>query len=154
LNIVPPNNRTKLLAGALLKNDLDNDERMNAALFAAAFEELDGLSDRLSRIPTDVDASADRFQRITTQAVDDFVFVANEALSKFMQRTNEIKAVLEPLQQPIAQPLAQPPIAPPAAAPVLQALPTSINDALWRIVPASIAFGIVLGAAIAYFVLK
>lgn len=154
---MPPNNRTKLLAGALLKDDLDNDERINAALFAAAFEELDGLSDRLSRIPTDVDASADRFQRITTQAVDDFVFVANEALSKFMQRTNEIKAALEPLQQPIASAPPQPPIVPPAAPPASPASPASATthiDALWRIIPASIAFGIVLGAAIAYFVLK
>jgi hypothetical protein len=151
---VRPNNRTKLLAGALLKDDLDNDERINAALFAAAFEELDGLSDRLSRIPTDVDASADRFQRITTQAVDDFVFVANEALSKFMQRTNEIKAALEPLQRPIAPAPPQPPMVPPAAPPASPASATTHIDALWRIIPASIAFGIVLGAAIAYFVLK
>jgi hypothetical protein len=151
---VPPNNRTKLLAGALLKDNLDNDERINAALFAAAFEELDGLSDRLSRIPTDVDASADRFQRITTQAVDDFVLVANEALSKFMQRTNEIKAALEPLQQPIALAPPQPPIVPPAAPPASPASATTHIDALWRIIPASIAFGIFLGAAIAYFVLK
>ncbi len=148
---MPPNNRSKLLAGALLKDGLDNDERINAALFAAAFEELDGLSDRLSRIPTDVDASADRFQRITTQAVDDFVSVANEVLSRFMQRTNEIKAALEPLQQPVA--IAAPPvvIAPP---PVPPGSATTVSDALWKVVPASIALGIILGATLAFFVLK
>jgi hypothetical protein len=151
---VPPNNRTKLLAGALLKDGLDSDDRIHAALFAAAFEELDGLSDRLSRIPTDIDASADRFQRITTLAVDDFVSVANEALSKFMQRTNEMKALLEPVQQPVAPPIQQAVIAPPAAAPVAEKSSARVSDALWRLIPISIAFGIVLGAAVAYFVLK
>jgi len=151
---VPPNNRTKLLAGALLKDGLDSDDRIHAALFAAAFEELDGLSDRLSRIPTDIDASADRFQRITTLAVDDFVSVANEALSKFMQRTNEMKALLEPVQQPVAPPIQQAVIAPPAAAPVAEKSSAKVSDVLWRIIPISIAFGIVLGAAVAYFVLK
>lgn len=151
---MPPNNRTKLLAGALLKDGLDSDDRIHAALFAAAFEELDGLSDRLSRIPTDIDASADRFQRITTLAVDDFVSVANEALSKFMQRTNEMKALLELLQQPVALPIQQAVIAPPAAAPVAEKSSAKVNDALWRFIPISIAFGIVLGAAVAYFVLK
>jgi hypothetical protein len=151
---VPPNNRTKLLAGALLKDGLDSDDRIHAALFAAAFEELDGLSDRLSRIPTDIDASADRFQRITTLAVDDFVSVANEALSKFMQRTNEMKALLEPVQQPVAPPIQQAVIAPPAAAPVAEKSSAKVSDALWRFIPISIAFGIVLGAAVAYFVLK
>lgn len=151
---MPPNNRTKLLAGALLKDGLDSDDRIHAALFAAAFEELDGLSDRLSRIPTDIDASADRFQRITTLAVDDFVSVANEALSKFMQRTNEMKALLEPVQQPVAPPIQQAVIAPPAAAPVAEKSSAKVSDVLWRIIPISIAFGIVLGAAVAYFVLK
>lgn len=151
---MPPNNRTKLLAGALLKDGLDSDDRIHAALFAAAFEELDGLSDRLSRIPTDIDASADRFQRVTTLAVDDFVSVANEALSKFMQRTNEIKALLEPVPQPVAPPIQQAAIAPPAAAPVAEKSSAKVSDALWRFIPISIAFGMVLGAAVAYFVLK
>lgn len=151
---MPPNNRTKLLAGALLKDGLDSDDRIHAALFAAAFEELDGLSDRLSRIPTDIDASADRFQRITTLAVDDFVSVANEALSKFMQRTNEMKALLERVQQPVAPPIQQAVIAPPAAAPVPEKSSAKVSDALWRFIPISIAFGIVSGAAVAYFVLK
>lgn len=148
---MPSNNRSKLLAGALLKDGLDSDERMNAALFAAAFEELDGLSDRLSRIPTDIDVAADRFQRITTQSVDDFVSVANEALSKFMQRTNEIKTALEPLQQPVVVAAPEVVIAPPTVAPVP---PPPAIDALWRIIPASIVTGIIIGATLAYFVLK
>lgn len=145
------NNRSKLLAGALLKDGLDNDDKIHAALFSAAFEELDGLSERLGKIPTDIDASANRFQRITTQAVDDFVAVANEALSKFMQRTNEIKAALEPLQQPVAVVVPQVVTPPP---PVAARPATKQSDALWRVIPASVASGIIIGATLAYFVLK
>lgn len=35
------------------------------------------------------------FNAVTTRNVDDFVTVANEALSKFMQRTQELKATLD-----------------------------------------------------------
>jgi hypothetical protein len=71
-----------------------------------------------------------------------------------MQRTNEIKTALETLQQPVAPPPPQQVIAPLPAPPVAKESTTKLSDALWRIIPASIAFGIALGAAMAYFVLK
>ena len=87
--------KSKLLAAALLKDDLDGDDKIHATLFSVAFGELDDLRKNIAQIPVDIDASANRFQKITTLAVDDFVNVANEALSKFIQRTNEIKKLLD-----------------------------------------------------------
>ena len=75
-------------------NTLPESDRINGTLFAAMFSDIDELRIKLEKIPADVDGAADRFHKITVQAVDQFVTVANEALGRFMQRTNEIKAVL------------------------------------------------------------
>ncbi len=80
--------------------------------------------------------------------------MANEVLSKFMQRTNEIKAALEPLQQPVAVAVPQVVVAPPVVAPGPAGPAMMAKDALWRIIPPCIAGGIILGATLAYFVLK
>ncbi|MDQ1817801.1 hypothetical protein RBA41_31320 [Massilia sp. CCM 9210] len=143
--------KSTLLAGALLKDNLDSDERLNAALFSAAFEELDGLSDRLAKIPTDIEATASRFQKITTEAVDDFVQVANEALAKFMQRTNEMKATLDAMER-LKAPETPPVLTPPPPAPLIAA--KRPVDALWWLVPGALVVGIILGATLAFFVLK
>ena len=45
----------------------------------------------------ELEAATVKFGEVTTRSVDDFVSVANEALSKFMQRTNEIKGLLDNL---------------------------------------------------------
>ena len=148
--------KSKLLAAALLKDELDEDDKIHAALFSVAFEELDDLRKKLAQIPLDVDASASRFQKITTQAVDDFVTVANEALSKFMQRTKEMSATLDAIERAgrgvVAPPTPAPAVA--AVAPQIQATNNANNATLWVIIPAVVFVGILIGATVAYFVLK
>lgn len=90
---------------------------MNAAAFAELFGELDGLNGRVqasqeamrqleahlkevresetTKAAKELSEAAEKFGKITTQSVDDFVGVANEALAKFMARTEEIKALLD-----------------------------------------------------------
>ena len=53
-----------------------------------------------------------KFGEIATRSVDDFVSVANETLSKFMQRTNEIKNKLDALTPPEKTSSATPRITP------------------------------------------
>lgn len=90
--------RSRLLAAHLLK-DLDPNDSINSALFAAAFSELDELREKIGKIPADINKSAENFNQVTTTAVDDFVSVANEALSKFMQRTREINEILNHVEK-------------------------------------------------------
>jgi hypothetical protein len=49
-----------------------------------------------------------KFGEIATRSIDDFVSVANETLSKFIQRTNEIKSTLDTLPSPVTTSLAAP----------------------------------------------
>jgi len=144
--------KSKLIAAALLKDDLADDEKINTALFSAAFEELDDLRKALAKIPVDVDASALRFQKITTQSVDDFVSVANEALSKFMQRTNEMKATLDAIEKGgrVVAPSPAPaqPVAP-ATAPIQPE-----KHHRWVVIPCSVFGGIIIGVVMSFFILK
>lgn len=68
-----------------------------------------------------------------TQGVDDFVAVANEALSKFMQRTNEIKTLLD---------LAK--VAPASQKPA-EARKVEAPAYLWWLIPSVFCLGIVGG---------
>lgn len=90
---------------------------MKAAAFAELFGELDDLAKRLqasqeaitsleahlkevreaetTKAAAELSAAADKFGKVTTQSVDNFVDVANEALAKFMARTEEIKTILD-----------------------------------------------------------
>lgn len=97
------------------------------ALLAEALGDLDALLSRLEKAQAEMDALAEKvakvqeaetsraadslaasaaeFGRITTRSVDDFVTVANEALHKFMGRTEEIKELLsKPLQAKPTEP--------------------------------------------------
>lgn len=88
-----------LMAAALLSGELSGDERINTALFGAAFEEIDSLRQQIGVLPKDIEAATAKFRGANVQAVDDFVSVANEALSKFMLRTGEMKDLLGEIQQ-------------------------------------------------------
>ena len=147
---------SKLLAAALLKDDLDGDDKIHAALFSVAFGEWDELRKELAQIPVDVDASATRFQRVTTQAVDDFVAVANEALSKFIHRTNEIKAALDVIQPASIAAAKEPAKNAPVVAPGPVEIHASSGGRLWAIVAGAFAGGVVVGVLVAgiYFALK
>ena len=144
----------KLLAAALLKDDLDADDKMYYALFAAAFEELDDLRKKLAQIPIDVDASAFRFEKTTTVAVDDFISVANEALSKFTQRTNELKGTLDLIEKTIRSGIVVPsvPSEKKYQAPPQRGL--EINSALWWIIPCATLVGLILGSLLTYAIFK
>ena len=63
----------------------------------AALQATTGLQrdEKTSQAARELEAAAAKFGQITTRSVDDFVAVANEALSKFIQRTNEIKELLD-----------------------------------------------------------
>lgn len=148
--------KSKLVAAALLKDDLADDDKIHGTLFAVAFGELDELREKIAKIPSDIDVSANRFQKITTQAVDDFVTVANEALSKFMQRTNEIKGALDAIEGAEKVAVATP-VLPASPAPVVAAVEAPLqgkaSQALWWIIPVSVCVGIAIGAVVSVFVM-
>ncbi len=108
------------------------------------------LESRTSEAAKQLEAATEKFNAVTTRNVDDFVSVANEALSKFMQRTNEIKSSLDnlatkPAQAPTVAASASPP-APPKSSPR--------SALLWWLLPLVFASGVLLGVGMAFAVLK
>lgn len=108
------------------------------------------LESRTSEAAKQLEAATEKFNAVTTRNVDDFVSVANEALSKFMQRTNEIKSSLDnlatkPAQAPTVAASASPP-APPKSSPR--------SALLWWLLPLVFALGVLLGVGMAFAVLK
>lgn len=98
----------------------------------------------------ELEAATVKFGEVTTRSVDDFVSVANEALSKFMQRTNEIKGLLDNLatKSPQAATVA-------ASAPALAPTKTSPRgNLLWWLLPLVFGVGVSLGVGMAFAVLK
>ena len=87
---------------------------------------------------------------VTTRSVDDFVAVANEALSKFMQRTKEIKDLLDNLATRPVQ-AATVTASAPAPAP---AKTSPRGNLLWWLLPLVFAVGVSLGVGMAFAVLK
>lgn len=108
------------------------------------------LESRTSEAAKQLEAATEKFNAVTTRNVDEFVSVANEALSKFMQRTNEIKSSLDnlatkPAQAPTVAASASPP-APPKSSPR--------SALLWWLLPLVFASGVLLGVGMAFAVLK
>lgn len=108
------------------------------------------LESRTSEAAKQLEAATVKFNDVTTRNVDDFVSVANEALSKFMQRTNEIKSSLDNLATKSAQSAtvtasANPP--PPTKS-------NSHGTLLWWLLPLVFASGVLLGVGMAFAVLK
>ena len=98
----------------------------------------------------ELEAATVKFGEVTTRSVDDFVSVANEALSKFMQRTNEIKSSLDslatkPVQAPTVAASASPPESPKSS---------PRGALLWWLLPLVFALGVLLGVGMAFAVLK
>ena len=94
----------------------------------------------------ELEAATVKFGEVTTRSVDDFVSVANEALSKFMQRTNEIKGLLDNLAAKPSQ-----------AATVAAPAPTKTSprgNLLWWLLPLVFGVGVSLGVGMAFAVLK
>ncbi|MDM0029145.1 hypothetical protein [Variovorax saccharolyticus] len=84
---------------------------------------MEGTADEVTRR---IELAASRFDEVTTRNVDNFVGVANEALAKFIHRTNEIKAVLDALEAKTRiAPVHQVRVASPVAAPEYEAVVTT-----------------------------
>ena len=98
----------------------------------------------------ELEAATVKFGEVTTRSVDDFVAVANEALSKFMQRTNEIKGLLDNLATRPAQ-VATVAASAPAPAP---SKTSTRGNLLWWLLPLVFAVGVSLGVGLAFAVLK
>ena len=98
----------------------------------------------------ELEAATVKFGEVTTRSVDDFVTVANEALSKFMQRTTEIKGLLDNLATRPAQAAT---VAASAPAPAPSKTSTRGN-LLWWLLPLVFAVGVSLGVGMAFAVLK
>ena len=98
----------------------------------------------------ELEAATVKFGEVTTRSVDDFVSVANEALSKFMQRTNEIRSSLDNLAERPAQAGAV------AASANLPAPPKSSHRGtlLWWLLPLVFGAGVLVGVGMAFAVLK
>ena len=149
---------SKLLAAAILSSELDSENTIHAALFSAAFSELDDLRKALEQIPKNIDQSAIGFNKVTTQAVDDFVHVANEALSKFMQRTKEIIIILDKMEQQLGRQIG-PQVSDAALAPPTPSAPSddknsNMTKAPWWAFPVVGFVGVAIGAVVAYFLMR
>lgn len=95
-----------------IKLDPDDPAFLLVELNHLAFEESAG------EVAGRIEAAAARFDEITTRNVDNFVSVANEALSKFIQRTNEIKAALDVMEGKTGVAFAQAGAAPQSGSPI------------------------------------
>lgn len=93
------------------------------------------LDHRVSEATQNLAAETTRLNRVMTENVDDFVAVANEALSKFMTRTHQIKEQLDKLPAPA------PTVVAPAQSVAVTALPR------W-VIPAAFVFGMQAGALV------
>ena len=103
-----------------------------------------------SQAARELEAATVKFGEVTTRSVDDFVAVANEALSKFMQRTKEIKDSLDNLATRPVQ-AATVTASAPAPAP---AKTSPRGNLLWWLLPLVFAVGVSLGVVMAFAVLK
>lgn len=108
------------------------------------------LESRTSEAAKQLEAATEKFNAVTTRNVDDFVSVANEALSKFMQRTNEIKSSLDSLA---TKPVQAPTVAASASPPAPEKSSTR-GTLLWWLLPLVFASGVLLGVGMAFAVLK
>lgn len=102
------------------------------------------LESRTSLAADQLARATQEFNAVTTRNVDDFVAVANEALSKFMQRTTELKSTLEGMA--LGRQVVLPADAMATAVPVSHmgqaAKPLAM---LWWLAPLIFAFGLVVG---------
>jgi hypothetical protein len=128
-------------------------QTMREALAAQVLAEVDSLVARVEALPEQVSAAETRLKATTTQSVDVFIGVANEALSKFIVRTNEIKATLDNLGDQVravrASPATPAPVAnPTAATPSPAAVPTPSRPTRWFDRAQWAVVGVLAGGAI------
>ena len=133
---------------------------VNSALALSSVE----LRRQLEQIPTQVEGAAKRFSDVAIHQNDEFIGVANEVLSKFMLRTNEIKATLvrlesvtglKPSDLPRLPVAVQPVAAAPSLPPPLKAVPRPTAVAAptgrpWWTLPVAFGASFLLGVMLAF----
>lgn len=108
------------------------------------------LESRTSEAAKQLEVATEKFNAATTRNVDDFVSVANEALSKFMQCTNEIKSSLDNMA---AKPAPSPPVTVPVRAKIVpQKEPQTAL--LWWLLPVIFGAGVLVGVGLTFAILK
>lgn len=144
----PRTTREALLAELLgdMDRQLKEIEASSATLEALRLRLLDGYDEKASLAAQRLEKAAGAFEDVTTRNVDAFVSVANEALSKFVKRTNEIKDALDSLNASSDKATV---IAPAAVAPG----GVSGEVAAW-LLPLLFIAGCVVGVCITFAVLK
>jgi hypothetical protein len=108
------------------------------------------LESRTSEAAKQLEVATEKFNAVTTRNVDDFVSVANEALSKFMQRTNEIKISLDNMA---AKPAPSPTVTAPANAQIAPKKEPQ-NALLWWLLPVVFGVGVLVGVGLTFAMLK
>ena len=144
----PRTAREALLAELLgdMDRQLKEIDASAATLEALRLRLLDGYDEKASLAAQRLEKAAGVFEDVTTRNVDAFVSVANEALSKFVKRTNEIKDALDSLNASSNKATV---IAPAAVAPG----GVSGEVAAW-LLPLLFIGGCVVGVCITFAVLK
>jgi len=95
--------------------------------------------------------ATENFSQISTRNVDDFVTVANEALSKFIQRTNEIKAALDAIPKATNPVVAAPGT---GAAQAVETTQEPVYRLLWWLLPSLFFCGVLVGVGLTFGVMK
>ena len=142
--------RRQLVAALVEKTGVKLDEDDPAFLLVDL--NLMVLESRTSEAAQRLASATQEFNAVTTRNVDDFVAVANEALSKFMQRTSEIKATLDEMafgRNPAAVVVAAPAASP---AQVIEIRPSAAM--LWWLMPLVFAAGLVAGLSLSFLLGK
>ncbi|HHW4669147.1 MAG TPA: hypothetical protein ACQGQJ_05975 [Xylella fastidiosa subsp. multiplex] len=106
------------------------------------------LEKQTSEAAKQLEAATEKFNAVTTHNVDDFVSVANEALSKFMQRTNEIKSSLDDLSKNLAQVAT---VTSTSSAHEVTKI-SHRSELLWWLVPLAFGIGVLAGLGITFAV--
>jgi hypothetical protein len=104
------------------------------------------LEDSAQKIANQITQAADKLDGLTTRRVDDVISIANETLSKFAQKTNELKKTINSLQPPLS-----------SEQPKLEqntAIDQQINQRLWWTLPSMFVIGVMIGAGLAFLALK
>jgi len=142
--------RRRLIAALVEKTGLKLDEDDPAFLLVELNLLL--LDERTKEAARELDGAAEKLGAVTTRSVDDFVSVANEALSKFIQRTKELMAAIDAASAVAKASLAapRPALVPAPSPPASPAAPSSAAwpaGALWWLLPSTFGAGALVGAA-------
>ncbi|MRD49354.1 hypothetical protein GHT07_18925 [Caenimonas koreensis DSM 17982] len=142
--------RRQLIAALVEKTGVKLDEDDPAFLLVDL--NLMVLDSRTDAAAEKLAAATRDFNAVTTRNVDDFVAVANEALSKFMQRTAELKSTLDALPRG-GHPAPVVATAPAVAVAQVVANKSPASVLLW-LVPLVFATGLVVGLGTSFMLGK